>query len=183
MNRLDTLALLDVEALRLVLLGTSVIDWRRLAFTEPCEVNHFLRLCRFDPESRTDQAWMRGVISDAVKYLRETFHYRVPSQVAEPAKIQDLFLFASGSGEPRFRKIACIVLKLCHVIHHIEGRDLFHRLPLAEEVFGAMAEERVKAVFQQMRDAGPADSGGSLVRQEPRFAHLQALAKGRDAGG
>lgn len=154
MKRLDTLALLDVEALRLVLLGASVIDWQRLAFTKPSDINHFLRLCQFDPGSGADQAWMRGVVSDAVKYLRESFHYHVPSQVAEPAEIQDLFLFASGLGEPRFRKAACIVLKLCHVLLHIEGRDLFHRLPLAEEAFGAMAEERVKAVFQQMKDEG-----------------------------
>ena len=154
MKRLDTLVLLDVEALRLVLLGTSVIDWQRLAFTQRSDIDRFLRLCQFDPGSPTDQLWMRGVIDDAVNYLRETFRYRVPSQVAKPDNVQDLFMFASGLGEPRFRKISCIVLKLCHVIQHVEGRDLFHRLPMAEEQFGAMAEQRVNEVLQQMRDAG-----------------------------
>ncbi len=154
MKRLDTLGLLDVEALRHFLLGTSVIDWQRLEFLSRAEVDHFLRLCQFDPDSAMDQAWMRTVLRDSVTYLRETFHYRVPARVAEPAEIHDLFLLASGTGEPRFRKIACIVLKICHVIQHIEGRDLFHRLPLAEEAFGAMAEERVQAVFKQMMAEG-----------------------------
>ena len=154
MKRLESLARLDVEALRLVLLGSSVIDWQRLAFTRRSDIDHFLRLCQFDPDATTDQAWMRGVVSDAAKYLFETFRYRVPLQVVEPSEIQDLFLFASGLGEPRFRKISCIVLKLCHVINHVEGRDLFHRLPLAEEAFGVMAEERVLAVLQQMKASG-----------------------------
>ncbi len=154
MKRPDSFNLLDGEALRLVLFGSSVIDWQKLAFTEKREVDSFLRLCQFDPDSATDQAWMCGLVDDAVKYLSETFHYRVPLEVAEPARVQDLFLFASGLGEPRFRKISCVVLKLCHVLHHIEGRDLFHRLPLAEEAFGVMAEKRVEAALQQMRQSG-----------------------------
>ena len=153
-KRLDAMTLLDVEALRLILLGSSVIDWRRLAFTSREEVDRFLRLCRFDPDSSSDQAWMRGVVRDAAEYLRGTFRYRVAPAVADPPEIHDLFLHASGAGEPKYRKISCIILKLCHVITHIEGRDLFHRLPLAEEAFGEMAEARVMAVFQEMKDAG-----------------------------
>ena len=165
LQRLDQLALLDVEALRLILLGSSVIDWQRLAFTRREEVDHFLRLCLFDPDSPSDQAWMRGILGDAVEYLRETFRYRVVPAVAEPAEIHDLFLYASGSGEPQYRKIACVLLKLCHVIHHIEGRDLFHLLPLAEETFGEMAEARVMAVFQEMKaDGFPIEEARSSVK-------------------
>jgi uncharacterized protein (TIGR04552 family) len=83
MRRLEQLKLQDVEALRLVLLGTSVIDWQRLAFTERSDVDHFLSLCQFNPESAADQVWMRGIINDAVKYLRETFRYRIPDAVTK----------------------------------------------------------------------------------------------------
>jgi hypothetical protein len=38
---------------------------------------------------------------------------------------------ASGLGEPRLRKLACIVLKVCHVLFHVEARDLFQRLPMS----------------------------------------------------
>jgi uncharacterized protein (TIGR04552 family) len=151
---LEVLELLDVEALRLILLGNSVVDWQQLAFRDRAQVDRFLRLCQFDPDAASDQAWMRAVIRDAVAYLRETFRYRVAEPVANPAEVHDLFLYASGVKEPRYRKIACIVLKVCHVIHHIEGRDLYHRLPLAEEAFGELAEERVMEVCRQMMDAG-----------------------------
>ena len=108
----------------------------------------------FDPESLGDQAWMRGILRDAVSYLRETFRYRVAAAVAEPADIEDLFLFASGVKEPRYRRIACVVLKVMHVINHIEGRDLLHRLELAEEAFSSMAERRVMDVCRQMVESG-----------------------------
>jgi uncharacterized protein (TIGR04552 family) len=154
LKSLEHLELRHVEALQLILLGSSVVDWKRLAFTDRNQVDRFLRLCLFDPASTQDQTWMRSILSDAVSYLRETFRYRVADAVANPDELHDLFLFASGVKEPRYRKIACIVLKVMHVIHHIEGRDLFHRLPLAEESFGVMAEERVMAVCRQMMDAG-----------------------------
>jgi uncharacterized protein (TIGR04552 family) len=154
LKRLNSLSLLDVEALRLILLGSSVIDWQRLAFTRRDEVDRFLRLCGFDPDSPPDQACMRGMLRDAAEYLRGAFRYRVAPEVSDPPEIHDLFLYASGACKPQFRRIACIILKVCHVIHHIEGRDLFHRLPLAEEAFGEMAEDRVVAVFREMKAAG-----------------------------
>ncbi len=154
MKRLDQLELQDIEALRLVLLGTSVIDWQRLAFTERQQVNQFLRLCQFDPDSPADKAWMLKIVDDAVKYLNDTFRYRIPNAVAQPAEVQDLFLLAAGSGGRLHQKMACIVLKICHVIHHIEGRDLLHRLPLAEEDFGTMAEQRVRTVFERLGQLG-----------------------------
>lgn len=154
LKSLDELQLRHVEALRLILLGSSVIDWDRLAFESRDQVDEFLRLCLFDPDSESDQRWMRAIIHDAVAYLRETFRYRVADAVANPEEVHDLFLYASGAKEPRYRKIACIVLKVAHVIHHIEGRDLYHRLPLAEESFGVMAEERVMEACRQMMDAG-----------------------------
>jgi len=154
LKSLDQLALRDVEALRLILLGSSVVDWQTLAFEDREQVDRFLRLCQFDPDSAADQTWMRAIVADSVAYLRETFRYKVAEPVANPDEIHDLFLYASGVKEPRYRKIACIVLKVAHVIHHIEGRDLYHRLPLAEESFGVMAEERVMSACRQMMDAG-----------------------------
>jgi uncharacterized protein (TIGR04552 family) len=74
--------------------------------------------------------------------------------VAEPAEIHDLFLYASGVKEPRYRKIACIVLKVMHVINHIEGRDLLHRSMLSEQAFGEMAEARVAELCQKLTEAG-----------------------------
>jgi uncharacterized protein (TIGR04552 family) len=151
---LSAMSLKDVETLRLILMGGSVIDWRKLAFEERSQVDNYLRLCLFDPSSPADEAWIRGILADAVNYLRETFRYRVAEAVANPASIHDLFLFASGKLEPRYQKISCIVLKVMHVIQHIEGRDLLHRSRVSEAGFCMMAEARVMEVLKQMMQSG-----------------------------
>jgi len=173
---LSELALRDVEALRLILRGGSVIDWRRLAFEDRPQVDRFLRLCLFDPDSPGDEAWMRGVLTDAVNYLRETFRYRVAQAVAEPEKVHDLFLFASGVKGPRYQKIACIVLKVMHVIHHMEGRELLFRTPIASSVVHRLVDERVMACAAQMKAAGSpvVEFSGSVKTQHSVITKLLA---------
>jgi len=144
-------SLLDVETLRLALLGSSVIDWLRLPFTTREEVDHFLRLCRIDPDSTTDGVWIRSVLADAVGYLRESLGWDIPAEIAEPTELHDLFFYASGAKAPQLRRLACTVLKVCHVIYHIEARDLYHRVPLSEESFGELATAQITAAFEQMK--------------------------------
>lgn len=149
------MGLKELERIRLILRGGSVIDWRRLHFKTWAEVDRFLRLCQYDPESAHDQRWMRLLLAEAVEYLRRTFEYRVSDAVANPKEIHDLFLYASGikSGE-RYRRIACVVLKVLHVIQHIEGRDLLFRLPVAEQDLASLVMDRVSSVAEEMRQKG-----------------------------
>jgi uncharacterized protein (TIGR04552 family) len=118
MRSVEEMGLKELERIRLILRGGSVIEWRRLHFGTRDEVDRFLRLCQVDPEAAHDVEWVRTVLADAVEYLRKSFDYRVASPVAQPEEIHDLFLYASGVKKPRrLRKIACIVLKVMHVIH------------------------------------------------------------------
>lgn len=153
--RVADMGLAELERLRLVLRGGSVIDWRRMHFRDRAEVDHFLKLCCLDAASPHDEAWMRLVLADAVEYLRRTFDYRVADAVAHPAELHDLWLFASGvKGSPRHRRIACIVLKAMHVIQHIEGRDLLFRLPVTEQELFHLVAGKVMAVAREMRQRG-----------------------------
>src|SRR5215469_9024426 len=121
------MGLKELERVRLILRGGSVIDWRRLHFRN----------------------------RDAVEYLRRTFSYRVADVVARPAEVHDLFLDASGVKEPyRFRRIACIVLKCMHVTQHIEGRDLLFRLAVSEADLSRMATAKVNGVLAEAREKG-----------------------------
>lgn len=149
------MGLRELERIRLILRGGSVIDWRRMHFQSREEVDRFLRLCHIDTSHPHDEAWARTVLADAVEYLRRTFSYRVADIVANPEDIHDIFLFASGvKGLPRHRRIACIVLKLMHVIQHIEGRDLLHRLAVSEADLAELATAKVMGVAQVLRDKG-----------------------------
>jgi uncharacterized protein (TIGR04552 family) len=144
----------DAAALRLVLEGGSVIDWRSVSFTDERHVDDFLRLMRFDPSAASDEAWMRELVREAVNYVRSAFRCRVPDELASPRAVHDVFLCASRHPVRRTRKLACIVLKVCHVLFHVEARDLFHRLPMSEEAFGEMAERQVMDALGTMRRGG-----------------------------
>jgi uncharacterized protein (TIGR04552 family) len=149
------MGLADLEELRLLLRGGSVIDWKRLHFSDGAEVDAFLKLNLFDLEEARDERRLRAVLSQAVEYLRGAFGYRVADPVARPEDLRDLFLFASGTLEPRkHRRIACVVLKVMHVIHHLEARELVFRTPVREADLAERVHRRIMAEADRMRAAG-----------------------------
>ncbi|BDG08679.1 TIGR04552 family protein [Anaeromyxobacter paludicola] len=150
----DRMSLGDLEALRLILRGGSVIDWRRLHFETPEEVDGFLGQNLFSLDDPRDEARLRAILGQAVEYLRGAFGYRVAAQVADPADVRDLFLFASGAKEPRHRRIACVVLKCMHVVHHLEARELLFRTPIREADLSEMVDRRVMAEAKRMAHLG-----------------------------
>jgi uncharacterized protein (TIGR04552 family) len=145
----------DLERLRLVLRGGSVIDWRRLHFETKPEVDRYLRLCLFDPDDPFDRARLQRILDESVDYLRTSFRYRVAEEVAHPAEVQDLFLLAAGAKEPKsLRRIACIVLKVMHVVHHVEARGLLHRARISEDELAHLVTARVDNAIAQLRREG-----------------------------
>jgi uncharacterized protein (TIGR04552 family) len=152
---LEQMGLPELEKLRLLLRGGSVIDWRRLDFQGPAEVDAFLRLNLFDLEDPRDDRRLRAVLAQAVEYLRSAFGYRVAEPVARPEDVRDLFLLASGVREPRkHRRIACVVLKVMHVIHHLEARELLFRTPIREADLAERVHRRIMAEAERMRTLG-----------------------------
>ena len=171
------MGLRELERLRLILRGSSVIDWRRLHFKSRDEVDRFLKLCELDLSRPHDEAWIRTILADAVEYLRRTFKYRVNAAVAQPREIHDLFLYASDAAGPgRHRRIACIVLKVMHVLQHIEARDLLFRLPVSEEDISELLTTKVVSVAAEMRDRGVpvAEFSDSMKTRESLITKLIA---------
>lgn len=149
------MGLRELERIRLILRGSSVVDWRRMHFQTRDEVDRFLRLCQINTANFEDEAWSRVVLCDAVDYLRKTYKYKVNAAVANPTEIHDLLLLASGvKGSPQHRRIACIVLKVMHVIQHIEGRDLLHRLAVSEVALSRSVVDKVLGVADLIRHRG-----------------------------
>ncbi len=149
---LERMGAAELEALRLVLRGGSVVDWKRLEFRDATEVDRFLRLNLFDLDDPRDDARLRSILKQAVDYLRAEFGYRVAVPVAEPADLRDLFLLASGTIEPRkYRRIACVALKVMHVIHHLEARELLFRTPIREADLAERVHRRIMAEAERMR--------------------------------
>jgi uncharacterized protein (TIGR04552 family) len=150
----DRWTLGDLERMRLILRGGSVIDWRRLHFQTRDEIDQYLRLCLFEPDDPFDRARLQRILDEAVDYLRTTFRYAVAEEVAQPAQVQDLFLLASGVGNPKLRRIACLVLKVMHVVHHVEARGLLHRARVSEDELSQIITQRVDNCIAQLRREG-----------------------------
>ncbi len=147
LKSLHGFSLSDLEAVRLVLRGDSVIDWHRLDFADLDEVDAFLRSNEFDPSNPGDLERIQAVKSEAIGYLRRQFHYPVPKPVEE-ASVRELLILASAKGHRQ--ACACTILKAMHVIHHLEGRELLFVLPFSDQEVFRLVEEKVFRVIGQM---------------------------------
>jgi len=149
------LSLHDVEAIRLVLSGGSVVDWQRLAFENIEEVDRYLHLNRLDLDDPIDWERLRYVFNEAVAYLEERLYLRFPREVRHPEDIRQIFLWASDtSGFRRRQVLCCVILKLMHVIHHMEAADLKFKIPVPEEDLFELAEADILRRAKRMRDGG-----------------------------
>ena len=148
----DELTLADVDAMRLLLRGDSVVDWHRLSFVEHDEVDRFLRLNEFDPESEEEMERLEDLRADAVDYLSRAFAMAIPDEVAADLPARDLFLVASSTGP--HQKWACVVLKVMHIIHHINGRQALLKVSVSDEIIFREIELKVMQVVEQLRAAG-----------------------------
>ena len=125
---LEKFRLGDLEAIRLVLRGGSVIDWHRLNFGHREEAIDFIRSQEFDLNDAADVQRMEEVQNEAIGYLRRNYDFPIPKPVAN-LEIVDLLLLASSRGHRQL--CACTILKVMHIIHHLAGRELLFMLPLS----------------------------------------------------
>jgi len=152
---LQDFSLLDVESIRLLLSGGSIIDWQRLAFTDIDQVDRFLCLHHCDQTTPFGRARLRYVYNESVSYLEEHLRLRFPRELRDPDDVRMVFLWASQYGGFRRTQIlSCVILKLVHVIHHMEAADLRFKTPTSEEQLLASAHARILGIARTMQDAG-----------------------------
>ena len=144
---LDKFRLGDLEAIRLVLRGGSVIDWHRLNFGSRDEALEFVRAQELDPNSAADQQRMDAVRDEAVSYLRRNYDFPIPKPVANLDMV-GLLMLASGRGHRQL--CACTILKVMHIIHHLAGRELLFMLPISDQEVFNLVEEKVYRVIGGM---------------------------------
>ena len=168
----NELTLADTASVRLMLRGDSVIDWHRLSFSGHEEVDRFLRLNEFDPESDDEIGRLEELRETAVDYLARAFAMAIPDEVAADLPARDLFLVASSSGP--HQKWACVVLKVMHIIHHINGRQALLKVSVSDEIIFREIELKVLQVVEQLRAAGAALTEFEWSRK-PRDSQITKL--------
>jgi len=142
----------DLEAVRLLLRGGSIIDWHRLDFHDYEGVDRFLRVNEFDPGREEDMIRLEEIRMQAVDYLTHNFEFEFPISIAEDLPARDIFLVASKSG--RQQVWACVILKVMHIIHHLAGRELATQLSISHDKMYHAIELKVMQVVEELRADG-----------------------------
>jgi len=151
----QTITLEEVEAIRLLLSGGSVVDWHKAAFEEIESVDRLLGLLLIDMADPADRERLRYVFNEAVSFLEEHVQLRFPDYLRNPDDVREVFLWASQTGGFRRRQIlSCVILKLMHVIHHMEAADLKLKTAISEAELLDLAEADILRKGRQMREQG-----------------------------
>jgi uncharacterized protein (TIGR04552 family) len=160
--------------LRVVLSGTSVIDWHRLHFRNLDEARAFIRIHELDPETPADRAYIDHVKAQAISYLRRNFAFAIPQPV-ERASLEELLLLASGQGHRQL--CACTILKAVQIINHMGGRELLFCLPVSDRDLFHFVEEKVYRVVGTMLSEGFPITEFIGGRKNPDSTYTKLLSK------
>lgn len=149
------ICLSDLESVRLMLHGQSVIDWNRANFYSLECVDRFFKLHRFDLKDPIDKKRVDYIYQQSIAYLEEHLKIRFPPELKQPKDIRTIFIMASqANGFQRNQILSCVILKLMHVIHHMEAAALRYSLPISEEALLELAARSIEQGADHMRESG-----------------------------
>jgi uncharacterized protein (TIGR04552 family) len=149
---LSKLAPQDVHEMRLLLRGDSVVDWHRLSLRNEEDVRRLLRVNGIDLDQPADRERLEQLREQAHRYLVDNLGLRLDPVVASEIPAEGLLLLASGRGH--HQRGACTLLKVMHIIHHLDARELRTVLSIPDNVLYAMVERSVVQVFEELGRAG-----------------------------
>jgi len=150
-KRIEEFDLFDVETVKLILRGESVVDWHRLNLATEQRAVELLEAMEYHPAEPADRARLDKVKYEAISFLRRHFDFPIPKPV-ERASVEELMLIASGKGHRQL--CACTILKAMHIVHHVECRELAFSLPMSMQDVFKLVEEKVYRVIGDMLAAG-----------------------------
>ena len=129
-----------------------MVDWHRLDLKTDGEIDRFLRVNEFDVQIPEDISRLERLRTDAVEYMRRTFSLRIPPDLARDVPARQLLRIASGQG--RRQLSACMILKVMHIIYHLEGHELHYKLPVSSDELSSLVEAKAVQVVDEIRAAG-----------------------------
>lgn len=151
LKRIEEFSIMDLESVRLILRGDSVIDWHRLNLEDADAARNLLLAEEFHPDDPADRARIESIKNEAISYLRRHFEFPIPAPVAR-ASVEEMMLLASSKGHRQL--CACTILKAMHIIHHLDGRELLFSIPMSDQEVFHLVEEKVYRVIGGMLSAG-----------------------------
>lgn len=150
---LKKITLGELERSRLVLRGGTVIDWRRLNVSSREDCDAILRANEYHPDDPGDAARLYEIRISAINYLVRNFGFEFTASVTNADNTSTLMMIASGRDHV-FRSQACMILKLMHVVHHVEAYELRSRLAVSDQELYRLVEDKALRIAQEMKILG-----------------------------
>ncbi|MDC0717694.1 TIGR04552 family protein [Nannocystis bainbridge] len=147
------LSLQDINEIQLLLRGQSVIDWHRLAVTSDEDVVRLLALNGLELSDPRDEARLADLRQQAVRYISDVLKLRLDDTIADKVPWVQLPRIASGKAGAHQRQ-ACTVLKVMHILYHLEAREMRASLAISDSEIFSLVEESVTRMFDELRTAG-----------------------------
>lgn len=172
---LDELPLQHIHEIRLLLRGDSVVDWHRLDMTDAEDVERLLRVNSIDVANPHDLDRLEDLRRRAVVYLTENLGLRVDEHIATKANVLELPLVASGRGKAQ--RQACVLLKVMHIMYHLDARELRTLLSIPDHALFELVEQSTMVLFDELRQSGVGVVEFAWSRKTPESLVTKLLVK------
>jgi uncharacterized protein (TIGR04552 family) len=149
---LNKFSLFDLELVRIILRGGSVLDWHRLNLKQT-EIKALLRAHLIRMDNPDDVALVSRIQNDAVVYLREVLSFPIPKPVRR-ASLPELLMMASDNKNRHRQFCACVLLKAMHTINHFDASEARLALAMADQELFHAAEQRIYRILSTMMAEG-----------------------------
>lgn len=168
----------DIESIRLLLRGSSVVDWVSMHFATSEEIDAFIRLNELDPDDPKDHGRLLELQHKSVRYLEEHLRYRVPEVFKDSVDVRYLFRCASLlKGRRTHRFYACMLLKVMHIISHSDSYELLSMLQVSQAELAVLVHAKIERVVRGLleREFPIVEFTGNL--KTPNSIYSKLLAK------
>lgn len=129
-----------------------MVDWHRLAIHDADAVRRLMAVNSFDVDDPKDLERLASLRHEAVQYIRENLGLRLDDELAHEISPLELPIIASDRG--RLARQACTLLKVMHIIYHLDARELRMALSIPDSSLYSMVEQSVAGMFDDLRAAG-----------------------------
>ncbi len=145
----STLSAFEAAALKLVLAGDSIVDWKYLPLDSLPAARQLLKINGYDLEDPLDRDHLTDMYREAVLYLTDIHGYHMPLELEHSEDLLRLFSWASKLEEasPELETLSGMLLKVISVLNYLSARELLFRLPISEEELNSRLSAKI---FSQM---------------------------------
>ncbi len=150
----QTLSAFEAAAIKLVLAGDSIVDWKYLPLDSLPAARQLLKINGYDLDDPLDRDHLTDMYREAVLYLTDIHGYHMPLELEHSEDILRLFSWAAKLEEasPELETLSGMLLKVISVLNYLSARELLFRLPISEEELNSRLSAKIFSQMEHLQD-------------------------------